>query len=125
MEALAGREIVNLLLRRGTAALEPLLDADMMCVCLGWVQCACEKQPSESDPWSSFAAPQELPKRATGPELFLDVEKKVRTSPGGIASSLIGRSHQEIVGHFSSHVPFKNLCPRPYSSLLLSLFSPL
>lgn len=80
---LAGAVIVHLLLKRGTAARDPLLDADMMCgyVCVslfvGQEKCAIEKQPSKSDPWSSFGgASHELPKRVLGPELFLDVREK-------------------------------------------------
>lgn len=65
MEALVCCGILHLLLRRGTAARDPLLDADMMCgyvcVCVslsvGQEKCASEKQPSKSDPWSSFATP--------------------------------------------------------------------
>lgn len=44
---------------------------------MGQEKCSSEKQPSKSDPWSSFGdASHELPKRVMGPELFLDVPKK-------------------------------------------------
>lgn len=56
VEGLARGYIDHLLLKRGTAARDPLLDADMMCgyVCaslfVGQEKCANEKQPSKSDP---------------------------------------------------------------------------
>lgn len=88
MEGLTRQDIVHLLLKRGTAARDPLLDADMMCgyVCVsrfvGREKYASEKQPSKSDPKSSFGgASHELPKRVQWDlNFFSTSRKKVRTS---------------------------------------------
>lgn len=128
MQELARWDILHLLLKRGMAARDPLLDADMMCgyvcVCLfvGQEKCVNKKQPSKSDPWSSFGgASHELPKRVMGPELFLDVPKKGTYLEGHASPSAIGQLASVTVGPLLPAVYFKNLCP---TAAFLLFFSP-
>jgi hypothetical protein len=121
-----------LLLRRGTAARDPLLDADMMCGCVcepvrgtGEV---CEREATlQIRPVELLCgASHELPKRVMGPELFLDVREKGTYLAGYMPARPF--CDWTVAFHNSGSlllaVSFKNLCPLAApSTSLSSLFS--
>lgn len=132
MEALVCCDIVYLLLKTGTAAREPLLDADMMCgyVCVrepvGGTGEVCEREATlQIRPVELLCdASHELPKRMLGPELFLDVPGKKGYVPHWscipFCDWVVDLSNS---GAHLLAVPFKNLCLRPPSLLSLPLSS--
>lgn len=83
------------------------------------------KQPSKSDPWSSFAAPHtSSPKRVMGPELFLDVQEKGTYLAGRCSHVCDWTVAFDKGGSLLLAVSFKNLCPSATFYLsFLPLFS--
>lgn len=127
---LAGTIPYNLLLNRGTAARDPLLDADMMCGCVymnlfvGQEKCATEKATLQIRPVELLCGASHELSQACDWDLnfFSTSKKKVRTSREHEATSVIGPLRSITVGPFFWQCPSKISAPRPPSILLSSLF---